>query len=69
MARRSNDAELKRTDDPVDGIVLLLAAYKNNRDAIAGNRALPGHRLTFRSWPDSFGPASIHRVHSSSFPG
>ncbi len=42
--------ELKRRDDPVDGVVLLLADTKNNRDAINGNSGLfPGlTRLTFR---------------------
>lgn len=42
--------ELKRRDDPVDGVVLLLADTKTNRDAINGNRGLfPGMiRLTFR---------------------
>jgi transcriptional regulator with XRE-family HTH domain len=42
--------ELKRRDDPVDGVVLLLADTKTNRDAINGNLGLfPGMtRLTFR---------------------
>jgi len=42
--------ELKRRDDPVDGVVLLLADTKTNRDAIDGNPGLFPNlvRLTFR---------------------